>query len=185
MIDLVAYRQCIGTFSQKFKNKKFLKYSYFDIENSVNVKNVNNPTNSWISWIRAALIICTIVILNTEGSSALYDSYDICQIQVKTQNVTRQIIYFKLEDWNCKVWTNFTGNFFARYINGNGRIKGVRVYHLNIRKLQNKVSEIKKVVKELNPHLFGVSECDLQKYSPNFDIEKLKVPGYNIHFPES
>ena len=70
-------------------------------------------------------------------------------------------------------------------MNGNGRNRGVRVHHLNIRKLQNKVSEIKNKVKELNPNLLSLSECDLKKNSPNFDIEKLKVPGYNIHLPKS
>ena len=33
--------------------------------------------------------------------------------------------------------------------------------------------------------MFGVSECELKINSPNFDAEKLKVPGYNIHFPKS
>ena len=30
MIDIVSYRQRIGSFGQKIKNKKFLKYNYFD-----------------------------------------------------------------------------------------------------------------------------------------------------------
>ena len=33
--------------------------------------------------------------------------------------------------------------------------------------------------------MFSVSECEIRKNSPNFSLEKLKVPGYNIHFPKS
>ena len=59
----------------------------------------------------------------------------------------------------------------------------IREYFTSI--LENKVSEKKNVINELKPHLFSVSECELRKNSPNFNIEKLKVPGYNIHFPKS
>ena len=84
-----------------------------------------------------------------------------------------------------QVWVQMFGNFYARYLHGNGKQKGVRVFHLNIRSLQNKVSEVKKIVKEQNPHLLSLSECELKKTSPNFNIEKLKVPGYNLHLPKS
>ena len=89
-------------------------------------------------------------------------------------NVTRQ------------VWVQMLGNFYARYLHGNGKQpKGVRVFHLNIRSLQNKGREVKKIVKELKPHLLGLSECELKKTSPTLNIEKLKVPGYNLHMPKS
>ena len=106
-----------------------------------------------------------------------------CTTQSKSVQTSAQLLYTQ-EIYSWSVWTNLTGNFFARYTNGNGRNTGVRVYHLNIRKLQNKVSEIKNVMKNLNPHMFSVSECEL-KQTPNFDIEKIKVPGYNIFFPKS
>ena len=64
-------------------------------------------------------------------------------------------------------------------------MEGIKEFHLNIRKIQNKVPEIKRVINELKPHLFGVSECEIRKNSPNFNIDRLKVPGYNIHFPKS
>ena len=182
MIDVETYRQRIGTFSPTVKNKKFLKFSYFENIHIVKKKNAKSFLASKLSWIRAFLIISIIIILNTEGNSQFYE---VCHTPVKDQIIIRRDSHFKQEDWRLIIWTNFTGNFFARYLNGNGRNKGVRVYHLNIRKLLNKGSEIKKVIKELNPHLFGVSECELVKNSPNFNIEKLKVPGYNIHFPKS
>ena len=40
-------------------------------------------------------------------------------------------------------------------------------------------------MKESQPHFLGLSECELRKDSPNFNIDNLKVPGYNIYFPKS
>ena len=72
----------------------------------------------------------------------------------------------------------------ARYFNGNGRENGIRVSHLNVRKLQHKVSEIKRVINDLKPHMLSLSECELYKEPPNFDLKAIKVPGYKIHFPK-
>ena len=128
-------------------------------------------------WIRSYLLLGVIshVLVNI-GSSNCFES----SLEEKSMfHLHTQKTYIR---WNF--WSKFTGNFYARYMNGNSRDSGVRVFHLNIRKLQNKVSEIKNVLKDLNPHMFSVSECEL-KHSANFEIEKLKVPGYNIHFPKS
>ena len=79
-----------------------------------------------------------------------------------------------------------TGNFYARYINGNGKeIRGVKVLHLNIRSLQNKIGEVKQIVKDHKPHLLGISECELFKESRGLNLDILKVPGYNLHLPQS
>ena len=50
-----------------------------------------------------------------------------------------------------------TPNFLAKYVNGN-RKKGIINLHLNIRSLKNKIAEIKHLVKEHTPHVFGLSE---------------------------
>ena len=77
------------------------------------------------------------------------------------------------------------GNFWARYINGNSNErKGVKNSHLNIRSLRYKVVEIKKIVKEQNIHIIGLSECEL-KQCEQFDIKSLKIPGYNLLLPKS
>ena len=55
--------------------------------------------------------------------------------------------------------------------------------HLNIRSLRNKVFEVKKVIKDNNPHILGISECELKK--ENVDEKCLKIPGYDILFPKS
>ena len=126
--------------------------------------------------------ICTYLIL---GIMLVNIGYNTLGNSPPTTSARSDYLHSYTQDnygWKC--WSPFTGNFFAHYLNGNGRNSGVRVFHLNVRKLQNKVAEIKNVVKDLNPHMFSVSECEL-KNSTNFDIGKLKVPGYNIHFPKS
>ena len=167
----------------KIKNKKFLKYSYFTVEHIEKTNNVRSFILSRIFLVRAIIIICTML--------CLYDQYNIsnnnenCNTQVQKKTKLVQFLFSRSEHFSWVYWSSLTGNFFARYINENVKYKGVRVFHLNIRKLQNKVSEIKNVMKELSPHMFSVSECEIRKNSPNFSLEKLKVPGYNIHFPKS
>ena len=68
-------------------------------------------------------------------------------------------------------------NFQAKYLNGNSQ--------LNIRSLNNKVVEIKNIVKEYSPNILGLSECELRKVNGYYDETKLKVPGYNTLFPKS
>ena len=185
MIDIVLYRQRIGGFGQKTKNKKFLKYNYFEAYKSEKYSDARKSIFSKSFWVRTLLIICTIISLSSQNENCAKNNIYETKIRLKT-NVNYVVrLYPQQEEIEWRIWSNLIGNFYARYMNGNGRTKGVRVYHLNIRKLQNKASEIKNVIKELNPHLFSVSECELRKNSPSFNMEKLKVPGYNIHFPKS
>ena len=55
--------------------------------------------------------------------------------------------------------------------------------HLNIRSLRHKMFEVKCLVKEHNPHIFGISETELVR--DTIDEKILKIPGYNILFPSS
>ena len=77
-----------------------------------------------------------------------------------------------------------TTNFLAKYVNGN-RMKGIYNAHLNIRSLKNKVGEIKNLISQHKPNIFGLSECELRKVNNIFDENKLKIPGYKILFPKS
>ena len=76
-----------------------------------------------------------------------------------------------------------TSNFLARYLYGNIVQKGISNFHLNIRSLQNKVQEIKMIINEKSPHIFGISEAELKKTDVN--VENLKIPGYDLLFPKS
>jgi hypothetical protein len=77
-----------------------------------------------------------------------------------------------------------TSNFLAKYLHGNKK-KGILNMHLNIRSLNNKVGEIKKIIKEQSPHIFGLSECELRKVNNLYDETRLKIPGYQVLFPKS
>ena len=216
MIDIVLYRQRIGSYSRKMKDKKFLKYSYFEADNNSNRKvNVKSLLASRTLWVRAILIICTVSSLNRKVENN--EKNEICHTTAQRNKLPSALgsPYFKnaISIYNSKArrnyskfnfchtpawtldstgkrlnrnWSKFLGNFFARYMNGNGKHqKGVQSLHLNIRSVQNKVGEIKQIVKKSNPHFLGLSECELRKDSQNFNIENLKVPGYNIYFPKS
>ena len=77
-------------------------------------------------------------------------------------------------------------NFIARYTYGNKQnSRGIKNIHLNIRSLGQKLSDVKNIVREQNPHIFGLSECELRKVNNSFDEKKLKIPGYNLLFPKS
>ena len=78
-------------------------------------------------------------------------------------------------------------NFKARYKFGNpvSRSRGIKNFHLNIRSLVNKISEVKSIVKQHNPHILGISEAELRNVGNKFDEKKLKIPGYNLLFPKS
>ena len=91
------------------------------------------------------------------------------------------------QDWGYTTFKWGTSNFYARYTYGNKQqtSRGIRNMHLNIRSLRNKVSEIKYLVKQHSPHIFGISECELKKVQDQYDETKLKIPGYDLLFPKS
>ena len=55
--------------------------------------------------------------------------------------------------------------------------------HFNIRSLKFKISEIKNIINREKPTILGLSECELKQVS--VDIDKLKIPGYDLIFPKS
>ena len=52
MIDIVLYRQRIGGFGQKTKNKKFLKYNYFEAYKSEKYSDARKYIFSKSFWVR-------------------------------------------------------------------------------------------------------------------------------------
>ena len=93
--------------------------------------------------------------------------------------------YDRIREENYEINTEIIDyNFQARSLKGNiQKKKGILNMHLNIRSLKNKVYEVKKLLKEHNPHMLGLSECELAK--DNIDEKCLKIPGYDVLFPTS
>ena len=52
-----------------------------------------------------------------------------------------------------------SSNFLARYKYGNGREKGIKNMHVNIRSLKYKIQEVKNIIQEHTPHILGISEA--------------------------
>ena len=125
MIDLSSYRQRIGSFYQVIGNSKNF------LQNSTE-KAFNNDIFSSILIVSAYLLFLCIYPLTVQYGYSLESKIVICSATT-FDNLS------SLEDHYLIIWTNFSGNFYARYFNGNGRDSGIRVYHLNIRSLQNKV----------------------------------------------
>ena len=55
--------------------------------------------------------------------------------------------------------------------------------HLNVRSIRSKLNELKSVVKQHSPHIFGISEAEL--FKDRISEDSLKIPGYRILFPKS
>ena len=81
----------------------------------------------------------------------------------------------------------FTGNFHARYVNGNiiSNPKGLKMCHINIRSLKNKIGEVKKLIADHKPHILGCSESELKISGQVEQLSSLKIPGYTLLLPQS
>ena len=113
-------------------------------------------------------------------------------IQVQSLKNNRTILYQRFCPTNLysihyiqkrKIGKKETSNFLARYTYGNKQEKGIINVHVNIRSLKYKVQEVKKIILDKSPHIFGLSETELTKSGT--DVNQLKVPGYDLLFPKS
>ena len=185
MIDLSLYRQRIGSFYQAFGNTKNVLQK--SCKTSVSLDRISYLKLVTVYLLLLCSCLTAITIMNIQQGYSSENRADHCTI---IDNIDNFDYPCSLEIGHWTIWTQFSGNFFARYFNGNGRGNGIRVYHLNIRKLQNKVSEIKSVVSDLKPHMISLSECELYRDSPSCDLSALikyifRRHGNYIALPES
>ena len=70
-------------------------------------------------------------------------------------------------------------NFYARYTYGNKSSKGIKLCHWNAGSahLENKISEIEKLISDYNPHLLGISESNLFK---NHCMDNCRIKDYDL-----
>ena len=181
MIEINLYRCRIGTFSQKIRDKKSAFINRFDRADQA--RKGENALAFLQSFLKLLLILCLL-------SSRSYH-------QIKPPGLNSHC-YHGQADGHSQVgvlaqWSqprlvdgrDLKINFWARYTNGNRQNqKGIKSLHLNIRSLVNKVCEVKHLVQEHSPHIFGLSECELKKIDGKFDERRLKVPGYDLIFPQ-
>ena len=184
MIDINTYRIRIGCYNRKLRDKEFLNRSDCDAKST----NGENLLHNVRTILRMVLILCLLVCAspgilqqNIGVDKLLIPQDDGSMTQCQSVSIMAdKDVKNKFQRIHLQ-----SGNFWARYINGN-RIesKGIKNSHLNIRSLRYKVVEIKKIIKEQNLHIIGLSECEIKK-GPNFDLKELKIPGYNLLLPKS
>ena len=210
MIDINTYRSRIGLFSPKIKARKYLfRRQYYDTFTWNENRSGKNTLLILQSIFKLILIItllqpCTSVperkLLNiSQGRGhVIRGQTPVSAVCVHSGAVVGHAV---MENWwaggrSVVGWDGSGGiqdhfrteiidhNFEARYLYGNiQKQKGILNMHLNIRSLRFKVYEIKQLVKEHNPNIFGISECELNK--DMVEEKSLKIPGYDILFPKS
>ena len=183
MIDIDLYRNRIGTFTHRCRTMKFLR-KYEPTNDSANKAGRNTLTAT-----KAVLKLLLILFLVSSPCSSNSEKPKLIQNQIlskKSQflatvgDISENIVIYNISKKE-------TANFKARYLYGNKQAikRGIINMHLNIRSLRNKIFEVKNIVKQHNPHILGLSECELRKVGGHFDEDNLKVPGYNLLFPKS
>ena len=186
MIDISQYRNRIGSFYQRSKKIKF--------RNFVRECQYSQQAGSKVLFTLKVLLIglCQVALLSdcpiASFKRGQHEEYTPLEYRVQPYPVLIHQLHHPvnlgillMEERRI---TNH--NFLARYTYGNRQSpRGIKNFHLNIRSLQNKVSEVKCIIKNHNPHIIGLSECEIRKSQNSFDEAKLKIPGYNILFPKS
>ena len=193
MIDTDIYRSHIGCFIQKVGIKKCLFENYYFDQAWINKNTAGNT--AFMALQSLMKIIFLILLLGDCWGVALPDTgqggymqhgcvlyvdplqgQGVVHTAEEVQTITGLVCFFR-------IGKKATSNFLSRYLHGNRKQRGVQNFHLNIRFLKYKVSEIKNIVKEYSPQILGLSECELT--SENIDEQTLKVPGYDLIFPKS
>ena len=191
MIDISLYRQRIGTFSQvkKLKTSKFKRYQSYESSSHRTGQYVFSILQSLFK----LLLLCSLLATISQESLNLKtaDTNPSGCLPATSQHSSESL--HMTGSWQSPALSCYqhqtrgkklSVNFLTRYLYGNRR-KGILNMHLNIRSLKNKVTEVKNLIKQHNPHIFGLSECELKKVNQKFDETILKVPGYQTIFPKS
>ena len=175
MIDNITYRARIGLFCQKTRRVIFKKFG-----REVNISQNYNAGKAAYSGITLILKLVTVLVLLSpvvQNASQCSSSTLVSPVsfECSTAAYLYQQEYTPLHE------------FYARYKFGNVKNspRGIKNCHLNIRSLENKMVDIKNIIKETKPHILGVSEAELKKRNGEFDLTKLKVPGYILLLPKS
>ena len=190
MIDISTYRARIGLFGQKPPRKVSFKSFY-------KYQSTNDDCKSGKATFETIKIFMKIIFIFTLLCPSSYTSYQTYRLSsipcaclptppCRTSAGPSKSAPVPIQYYRSLVKKE-TANFRNRYLNGNiaSSPRGIRNSHLNIRSLAKKVFEVKNIVKENSPHIFGLSECELRKTDGQFDESKLKVPGYTLLFPKS
>ena len=189
MIDIQTYRHRIGYFNQvstaiRLKKSRYMHFKSDKLDpRSISIKKVLIYSISLIlvCFYQESLNFQVKGILSCYGFQA--GSYS--RVSIKPFQV--HVIQTWSENPNVYLTFSFkSSNKYAKatYGNRDHLRRGVKNLHLNIRSLRNKLSDVKLLIKQHKPHIFGISECELKKTN-NWDLNHLKIPGYDLLLPKS
>ena len=213
MIDINAYISRIGLFNPKPRDKKYLYKSQFYKKSSWNESHAGRNAMLLMNTIFKIVLIFGLLMHYETDDRCILSSDSVASINCPVQAIPVCVVEWganyrgeagpgavRVVGWGDKLsalWGWHEGglnntrsleiidyNFLARYKNGNiQKKKGILNMHLNIRSLLNKVSEVKNVIKQHNPFIMGISECELKRDRVNEKV--FKIPGYDILYPKS
>ena len=167
MIDDNLFRQRIGSFNQLCCSKTVFS-------------RITKPTSFYGSISKFGLwkLLTKLIVILTIMSFCGF---------IVTKYVCSTLIYSQREVVLSNLIKMFTGNFHARYVNGNiiSNPKGLKMCHINIRSLKNKIGEVKKLIADHKPHILGCSESELKISGQIEQLSSLKIPGYTLLLPQS
>ena len=193
MVDINVYRSRIGSFNQCGRNSKVKLEKMFRKKYSENDKTgvfLLSILNVAIKLVLILVLLHPGYLQHGDSSPKSYTSQCPCWVLPTTAH--------PLASLGTRTWSRSaqsaiqfqrrgkkqSSNFLAKYVNGN-RTKGIYNAHLNIRSLNNKINEVKNLIKQHKPNILGLSECELRKVDNIYDEKKLKIPGYALLFPKS
>ena len=203
MIDIDSYRQQIGYFNQTQSRRK-IKMQYRNREAYLELGKRFLRVRKLIQILLVNIIVKWVVAeILQNGQEKLKNIYP-CETNglPNVQNVQKfykasrkdlhNIAIFQFEKQTSQEFSPlsmgiYSSNFYARLTYGNkaSELKGIKNIHLNIRSLSNKISEVKHIINQEKPHIFGISECELRKSQNKSEETRLKIPGYDLVFPKS
>ena len=182
MVDIAVFRIRIGLFAQTNRNRKYksLKSGHC----------MRGKSGRKTFLMLKALLILISILCSSKSTDHLETFYSSHGSKLDQQHhwgpslIHGEAGQVHRGGLKLRLGKHLTPNFQARYLYGNKASSGIKNMHLNIRSLSNKMSEIKNIIREHKPHIFGLSECEIRR-NINLDEQKFKIPGYEILFPKS
>ena len=171
MISLQSYRQQIGYFNQVYSNRNVLGKKSAQkslVTRSKNLHYIDICIRSF-----KLILICTLAItIHQLNAANIRSNVSLSSKEASCNNETRFMTLTKLRP-----------NKYAKITYGNKATmrSGLRNFHLNIRSIGNKMADVKQLVSQHKPHIFGLSECELTSTNNTH----LKIPGYDLLYPKS
>ena len=171
-IDIATYRVRIGTFNPRALNLK--TKSTKPKRNSEKNFSIYNYLRSILYIILLSLITTNIMYCasNHSGNNKIYNvnQYTSKQNLFQQRNLNKYVPE--------RLIKSVDPNFEAHYKFGN-RNRGIKMIHWNAGSahLENKFVEVESTIRDMRPHIFGISEANFKK---NHDINRVQLEDYDL-----